>query len=110
MAVIGVVMPAMFAADAAPLAAGLAGVGRTGASVANKLNHIFGKASHNLDGVVQASGGRQAAYEAMQNAAASATKGTSGPFEVTVSVGGENVVIRGTVSNGEVKIGTAWKQ
>jgi hypothetical protein len=87
----------------------MAGLGRSGASLANKLNHSFGKASHGLDGLVEQLGGRQAAYEALQNATAAATRGTAGPFQVTVQVGGENVVVRGAVVNGIVKIGTAFK-
>ena len=108
LAAASVAMPELLS-DAVPEVGGMAGLGRAGASLANKLNHIFGKAGHNLDGVVEACGGRMQAYEAMQNAASAATQGTSGPFQVTVQVGGENVVVRGTVTDGLVKIGTAFK-
>jgi RHS repeat-associated protein len=79
-------------------------------ATANKINHIFGNAEHNLDSVAQASGGESKAYQALQQATTEATKGMSGQFETTVQVAGQNVVVRGVVMNGVAKIGTAFIQ
>lgn len=97
--------------------AGLVAMGETGAvgpSVAllNKINHIFGKAAHNLGGLVQQYGSRAAAYAALEKATTAQvlSKGLTGQFEEVVNVGGTNVTVRGAVVNGVVKIGTAFKR
>jgi hypothetical protein len=76
----------------------------------NKLNHIFGKAEHNLDGVVQKMGGQQAAYDAIEAAAQSKVKSDqlTGVVEFDVQVGGQKVTVKGNVINGVIKIGTAF--
>ncbi len=77
----------------------------------NKLNHIFGKAEHNLGSFLIKYGGNQvSAYNALQNAAQEQiiARGITGVFEETVIVGGEIITVRGNVVNGIVKIGTAF--
>ena len=55
-------------------------------------------------------GSREAAFKALQQAGEEAVReqGLKGLFEITVKVAGENVVIRGNIVNGIVKIGTAF--
>jgi RHS repeat-associated protein len=74
----------------------------------NKLTHIFGKASHNLGPLVQALGSHEDAFSAVQNAAQTAVRnqGLSGVFETTVNVAGQDVVVRGNIIDGVVRIGT----
>jgi hypothetical protein len=76
----------------------------------NKVNHIFGKPEHNLDGIVRHFGSREAAYAAVRNATESTVRarGITGLFETTVDVAGAQVTVRGKVVNGAVKIGTAF--
>jgi RHS repeat-associated protein len=75
---------------------------------ANRLNHIFGQARHNLGPLVQKFGTREAAFAAVENAAQSkvASEGLAGVFQTTVSVGGQNVVVRGKVIDDTARIGT----
>jgi hypothetical protein len=77
----------------------------------NKLNHIFGKAEHNLNNIVKEFGTRESAFNAIQQATQTAVKdqGLKGVFETTVRVGSESVTVRGNVVDGAVKIGTAFK-
>jgi len=96
--------------------AGLAAMGETGAvgpgvGLLNKINHIFGKAKHNLGGLIQQYGSPASAYAALEKATATqvGAKGLTGEFEEIVNVGGTNVTVRGAVVNGVVKIGTAFK-
>ena len=74
----------------------------------NTLNHIFGKAAHNLSSLVARFGSREAAFSAVRSAtqAAVRAKGITGIFETTVRVGGQSVVVRGNVINGIARIGT----
>jgi hypothetical protein len=95
------------------VAGGTSGAVASGTVVnAYRLNHIFGQAKHNLGGLVQAHGGSQAAaFSAVESATVSAlgTQGiTSGIFEITVTVGGLPVTVRGNIINGVVKIATFW--
>jgi hypothetical protein len=82
----------------------------------NMLNHIFGKAGHNLDDVVKAAGSREAAFRAMEYAAQGAFKAgklaatkAPGVFQGPIKVGGVPVIVRGTVVDGSFKIGSAWR-
>jgi RHS repeat-associated protein len=88
--------------------ASLAGVGRSGASVANKLWHIFGNPDHGLGPLVQKFGGPAAAYEAIQKAAQSQISMTGAFKAVWIQVGGMNLQVNGTVIDGIVKISTAY--
>lgn len=85
----------------------------------NKLEHIFGNTSHNLDALVTASGGSQAnAFNAVQDAANAALREgrlTVGPNGVLpggqagaiLNVNGVNVqLVGGRVINGEAQIGS----
>jgi hypothetical protein len=75
---------------------------------ANRLNHIFGKAGHNLEPLVGKLGSQEAVFTAVEDATQAAVKsgGLTGVFETTVSVAGQNVVVRGNVMDGVVRIGT----
>jgi hypothetical protein len=77
----------------------------------NKLNHIFGQAEHNLGKLVSEFGSRESAFKAIEQATQAAVKnrGLQGVFETIVKVGTETITVRGTVVNGVVKIGTAFK-
>ena len=83
----------------------------TGVGLLNKINHIFGKAAHNLGVLVQHFGTEAKAYAALEEATTQhvVAKGITGTFEEVVSVGGTNVTVRGAVVNGAVKIGTAFR-
>jgi hypothetical protein len=73
------------------------------------MAHVIDPEKHNLDNLVQAAGGRS---EGMQLIVGSLSDGVglpeSGPFEVTRTIQGEVVKIRGAVVNGVPKIGTAF--
>jgi hypothetical protein len=79
------------------------------ASSASKMEHVIDPAKHNFGDLVKAAGGRS---EAMQQIVASLSDGAglpeSGPFEVTRTIQGEAVTIRGAVVNGVPKLGTAF--
>ena len=76
---------------------------------ANKINHIFSQARHGLSGVTKTIGSETKAYSAVEKATAKAVDATKdGKFETVVKVGGEQVTVRGSVVEGEVKIGTAF--
>ena len=74
----------------------------------NKLGHIFGKAEHNLGPLVEKLGSQEATFNAVQSATQVAVKngGLSGVFETTVSVAGQNVVVRGRVIDDVARVGT----
>jgi len=99
------------AAIAALTAMGETGAVGPGVGLLNKINHIFGKAAHNLGGLVQQYGSPAKAYAALEQATTAqvVAKGLTGQFEEVVNVGGTNVTVRGAVVNGVVKIGTAFK-
>ncbi|MFT9078673.1 hypothetical protein [Ethanoligenens sp.] len=79
---------------------------------ANKLNHIFGKSEHNLDSLLgKYSGNETKAFNALETATQKyvGANNITGNFkDITVNVNGINVTVRGTVINGQVKIGTAF--
>jgi len=81
----------------------------------NKLNHIFGKAGHNLDDVVMAAGSREAAFGAMERGTQAALDAgklatdSHGVFRTVVNVGGADVTVKGTVVEGVARIGSAWR-
>ena len=88
------------------------GAVESAANVVNKANHIFGQkslAKHGLEDVLKSFGGnKEQAFEAVQKATSEATQGTSGPFEETVQVAGQNVTVRGKVIDGVARISTAF--
>jgi RHS repeat-associated protein len=86
----------------------LAGVGRTGASVANRLWHIFGNPEHGLGSLVAKYGSQLAAYSAILNAAQAQITATGNFVGVAIQVGGTNIQVNGTVIDGVVKISTAY--
>lgn len=88
------------------------------AGQANKFNHVFGKAEHKLDPLVQASGSEARAYDAVQRAANQALKDgrlkpdsngilPGGSAGEVLNVNGVNVqLVGGRVVEGEVRIGS----
>jgi len=78
---------------------------------ANTMRHIFGKAAHNLAGLVARMGSERAVMAAVSRALASLPSGTlpaAGVFEVVVRVGGQNVTVRGAVVDGIIRISTMF--
>ncbi len=77
----------------------------------NKLSHIFGQSRHGLDSLVRLFGSQEAAYRAMQEATEIAVRAQNitGVFQLIVKVGSEMITVRGSVVDGVVKIGTAYK-
>jgi len=76
---------------------------------ANKINHIFSQARHNLGGLAKAMGGEVKAFKAIENATAKAIDASkAGKFETVVKVSGQQVTVRGNVVDGQIKIGTAF--
>ncbi len=74
----------------------------------NKVTHVFGKEAHNLDPLVTKLGGYENTFRAVLNAA-NGKLPSSGVFNnISVNVGGYNVMIRGSVVNGVPKIGTMF--
>ena len=73
----------------------------------NKLNHLFAKQQHGLDGLVQRYGGQEAVVEQMYRGLSSVTP-SDGLFSVTRRIGGQAVTIDGRVVNGIPRIGTAY--
>ena len=78
----------------------------------NKLHHIFGDPDHNLDEFVKEFGGEQNALEAILEATEQTVKkkGITRGFEETIHVGSRQITVRGTVIDGDVRIGTAFRQ
>ncbi|MBN1467085.1 MAG: hypothetical protein JW924_00025, partial [Fusobacteriaceae bacterium] len=78
----------------------------------NKLNHIFGKESHNLNNFLKKYSGDQIkAYKALELATqkyVDLNKMTGTFKDIRVNVSGVTITVRGAVVNGKVKIGTAF--
>lgn len=100
---------AALAGGSVKLGAGIFGIAKTAAN-ANKLNHIFGQARHNLGPLAQKFGSQQAAFTAVESAiqAKVAKEGLTGVFRTSVSVGGQSVEVQGKVIDGVARIGTFY--
>jgi hypothetical protein len=74
----------------------------------NKLRHVFGASRHRLGPLIEVFGSEESAFLAVESAAQAAVRAQqlSGVFEVTVSIGQQNVVVRGAVVEGVARIGT----
>ena len=82
---------------------------RGGVARANKIKHIFGQVRHNLGDLSKAMGGDVKAFRAIEKATKRAVDvSNEGRFETVVKVGREQVTVRGSVVDGQVKIGTAF--
>ena len=77
----------------------------------NKLHHIFDNKKHNLNSLVKEFGTQEKAFQAIQRATQTVVteKQITGTFETTVTVGTQQITVRGKVVNGTVNIGTALK-
>jgi hypothetical protein len=74
----------------------------------NKVTHVFGKAAHNLDPLVTKLGGQENTFRAVLSGL-NGKLPSSGVFNnISVNVGGYNVMVRGSVVNGVPKIGTMF--
>jgi RHS repeat-associated protein len=73
----------------------------------NKLNHLFAKQQHGLDGLVGRYGSQEAVVEQMYRGLEGLTP-SEGLFSVTRTIGGQAVTIDGRVVNGIPRIGTAY--
>ncbi len=83
----------------------------TAKNVENKIHHIFDKPEHNFKDFLKGfNNNKLDAYNSINNATSKLVKqkNINGIFEETIEVNGSNVVVRGNVINGEVKIGTAF--
>jgi hypothetical protein len=73
----------------------------------NKVAHLFSP-KHNLGGLVSKFGGQENTVRAVLNAA-NGQLPSSGVFNnISVNVGGQNVLIRGSVINGTPRLGTMF--
>jgi RHS repeat-associated protein len=94
------------------LGLGVAGGGAVGIEVIppKTLEHIFDNPGHNLAGLVQQLGSREAAYQAILAAtqAALQSQQLTGVFRIVVSVSGVQVTVKGAVVNGVCRISTAF--
>jgi hypothetical protein len=97
----------------AATSATVATVTAVAAANANKLNHIFGKQAHNLQGLLGKFGGnQQSAFGAVQSAAQKClnAKGFQGGlYKETVNVAGEIITVEGKVIDGVLHVGSFWK-
>jgi uncharacterized protein RhaS with RHS repeats len=77
---------------------------------ANKINHIFRQAKHNLDKVVRSCGTEGKALQSIKDAAAKAASGLpNGVYKgLPVVVNGITVFVNGIVANGLFSLGTAY--
>ena len=91
-----------------PVAGSSAGSGPNVLWDANKLNHIFGNRRHGLNNVVQAVGGESKVMDMALASLNGPDVPLSGLFEVTRTLGGRTVTIRGVVENGVPMIGTIF--
>lgn len=71
-----------------------------------RLDHVFVE-KHKLEGVVQRLGGREKTIGTFLESLRGNVPG-QGVFETTIRVSGENVVVRGFVDSGVIKISTAF--
>ncbi len=72
----------------------------------NKLRHIFANTAHNLGTLVEHFGSEEAVFNEVQAAVQSGVRQLTEIFETTVSIADQNVVVRGRVIDGIVRIGT----
>ena len=72
-----------------------------------KVAHIFNKAGHNLEPLVSKLGGQENTVRAVLGAL-NGKLPSVGTFERVVDVGGQSVVVRGSVVGGIPKIGTMF--
>ena len=73
----------------------------------DKLDHVF-VPKHNLGPLVETYGSEASAMEQIVRSLNGADLPRSGLFEVTTRVGGQGVVVRGSIVDGVVRIGTAF--
>jgi hypothetical protein len=71
-----------------------------------RLDHTFDP-KHKLDGVVEKAGGREQAMRQMLDELKRNVP-QNGTFETVITASGEQVILRGFVDNGVIKIGTAF--
>lgn len=81
--------------------------GRYGVDFANKIGHVFAKAEHNLQALVQRFGSAERAFVEIQTKV-DALALPAGQFQTTVTVSGVNITVRGFVQDGLAQIGTAF--
>lgn len=86
-----------------------AALARLAGKNANNISHIFGKAGHGLDDVVQACGSKGKALKELIDAGTKAfPEGTTGVQTFPVVVEGIEVMVRGVLIDGNFEIGTAF--
>lgn len=78
---------------------------------ANKINHIFGKSRHNLDALVKSCGTNGKALQKLESEAARhfpKSVGDGIARQYIININGINVTVRGIMSNGTFRLGTAF--
>lgn len=79
------------------------------ASTENKMSHVLDPAKHGLGDLVDEAGGRPEAMRVIVNSLQDGDGlPTNGPFEVTRTINGQQITIRGAMVNGIPKLGTAF--
>lgn len=74
----------------------------------SKYKHIFGDAGHNLNVLGTPQQAMQKVSKALLHADKAGLMPKTGNFEVIRKIGGNNVTIRGSMANGEARIGTMF--
>lgn len=79
------------------------------ASTEDKMGHILDADKHGLGDIVNSAGGRPEAMRVLVNSLQDGSGlPAKGPFEVTRTINGQNIIIRGAMVKGVPKIGTAF--
>jgi filamentous hemagglutinin len=81
---------------------------RYGIDFANRINHVFGRAGHNLGSLVQEFGGSAARAFAATQRAVEAAYAAAGEIPTIVRVGMFNVSVEVVLNAGLVQIATAY--
>jgi hypothetical protein len=73
------------------------------------MSHVLDPAKHGLGDLVDEAGGRPEAMRVIVNSLQGGDGlPANGPFEVTRTINGQEITIRGAIVNGVPKIGTAF--
>jgi hypothetical protein len=92
-----------------PLSSGQLDEAYNSASTENKMVHILDRPEHGVQDLVNAAGGRPEAMRVIVNSLQDGDGlPANGVFEVTRTINGQQITIRGAMLNGVPKIGTAF--
>jgi hypothetical protein len=92
-----------------PLSSGQLDAAYNSASTENRMVHILDRPEHGLQDLVNAAGGRPEAMRVIVNSLQDGDGlPANGVFELTRTINGQQITIRGAMLNGVPKIGTAF--